>query len=67
MHDAYKAAIKRSHPSANIGIDKVEEYGGARIVFYRAETSSYIHHRVAVFERRTDGWHKENDIIVKQD
>jgi hypothetical protein len=67
IYDAYRAAIKRSHPSANIGIDAVHDYGGARIVFYRCETSAYIHHRVALFKCVDGQWVKDNDIIASQE
>lgn len=66
-HDIFRAMIKRSHPSSHIGIDEVHDYGGSKIVFYRCETSAYIHHRCAVFKKLDGAWSKENDIIVAQD
>jgi hypothetical protein len=66
VNDIFRAAIKRSHPVDNIGIDHVEDYGGSKVVFFRAENSRYIHHRVAVFVRVGPDWLKENDIIVSQ-
>ena len=66
IYDAYRAALKRNHPSANIGIDQLHEYGGARILFYRCETSSYIHHRVALMINEGGAWRVENDIIASQ-
>jgi hypothetical protein len=69
IYDAYKAQIKRTHPEANIGIDELHEFAGARIIFYRSETSRYVHHRIAVmqFDQVVGVWRIENDVIVKQD
>lgn len=67
MYDAYRAALKRNHPEANIGIDDVTTFAGARILFYRSETSKYVHHRIAIMQFEQGVWRIENDVIVKQD
>jgi hypothetical protein len=65
VHDAYRAAIKRSHPSAQIAIDKVREYGHRKIVFFRLDAPNQCtQFRIAVFDGKGDTLSKENDIIV---
>lgn len=66
MRAAFRHLIKRSHPSGNILIEQVREYGGAQICMFVVEQRTYNHHRLAVFKMQDGAWVKDNDIIVSQ-
>ena len=56
--------IKRSHPSAEIYIDKVYEYAGSQIAFYRLSQMHFEQARCATFIQTNGNWSKDNDIII---
>ena len=71
--ETFAAICGRSHPSCKIHIDKIYEYAGTQIAFYRAvREQTFEHARVAVFiwnnpsAIRAGYWSKENDIIAAQ-
>jgi hypothetical protein len=68
MRAEFADICSRTHPSCTLCIDKVHEYAGVQIVFYRAAHNSgaFEHARVAVFSGRPGAWRKESDMIAAQ-
>lgn len=68
MRTEFLDICARTHPSCTLYIDKVHEYAGVQIVFYRSvhNGGGFEHARVAVFSGKPGAWRKESDMIAAQ-
>ena len=59
--------LRRSTAVGEMYIDKVHDYAGVQVVFYRHITERYQTARVAIFTIKDGAWVKDNDIIAAQE
>lgn len=73
MRATFAEICSRTHPSCEIYVDKIHEYAGVQVVFYRAiRAQTFEHARVAIFSwvnitaTQPAHWRKDSDMIAAQ-
>jgi hypothetical protein len=62
--DAFAHLLHRLHPLGTLYVDKVYEYAGTQIAFYRRTVETSEEARVAVFDCAHGVWRLLNDMIA---